>query len=355
LALKKGLLIEKRNVLNEIRSNSMSLQELRFFSIYLAKINARDTKTRVVRFSLDEFRRIMDYGRLNLDQLQNMVDSLLCKVVGVPLEGGGVERFQLFKECRINKDEKDEWYIEIDAHDKALPLMFEFKERYFTYELWNALRLKSANQIRMYEILKQFEFVGERVISIDELRALLGIDKKEYPRFNSFRECVIDACQEALATNTDIKYTYEPTGHRGQGGKVKALKFTISRNESHVDQLSLSDFISQKEMGEALANDGLENESEDDFFAREIYPFMSEACGNEFSSAEVQILYNLIVKIVPHNPNKNRQLEMYDYLKSKYDELKLRASQNAIKRRFGYIKKIIEVDLKANESITQRP
>ena len=276
------------------------------------------------------------------------MDSLLCKVVGVPLESGGYERFQLFKKCRVDKDDKDTWYIEINAHDEALPLMFEFKERYFTYELWNALRLKSANQIRMYEILKQFEFVGERVISIDELRALLGIDKKEYPRFNSFRERVIDACQEALATNTDIKFTYEPTGSRGQGGKVKALKFTISRNESHVDQLSLDDFINQKEMGETLANDGLGNENEDDFFTREIYPFMAEACGNEFKPAEIQVLYNLIVKIVPHNPNKNRQLEMYDYLKGKYDELKLRASQKDIKRRFGYIKKIIEVDLKDN-------
>ena len=76
---------------------------------------------------------------------------------------------------------------------------------------------------------------------------------------------------------------------------------------------------------------------------------LAEACDNEFKPAEIQVLYNLIVKIVPHNPNKNRQLEMYDYLKSKYDELKLRASQKDIKRRFGYIKKIIEVDLKKND------
>lgn len=30
-------IVEKRNVLNELRSNNMNLQELRFFSIYLAK------------------------------------------------------------------------------------------------------------------------------------------------------------------------------------------------------------------------------------------------------------------------------------------------------------------------------
>ena len=30
-------IVQKRNVLNELRKNSMSLQELRFFSIYLSK------------------------------------------------------------------------------------------------------------------------------------------------------------------------------------------------------------------------------------------------------------------------------------------------------------------------------
>ena len=51
---------------------------------------------------------------------------------------------------------KEYVFYEIDAHDRALPLMFDFKNKYFKYELWNALRLKSPNQVRMYEILKQW-------------------------------------------------------------------------------------------------------------------------------------------------------------------------------------------------------
>ena len=150
MAIEKDYLIEKRNILNEIRTNSMSLQELRLFSIYLAKINARDVSTRAVRFELANFQRIMEYGKLNLAQLRNTVDSLLGKVVGVPLETGGFARFQLFKKAVFTKNETGEWYIEIDAHDEALPLMFEFKEKYFTYALWNELKLKSSNQMRMY-------------------------------------------------------------------------------------------------------------------------------------------------------------------------------------------------------------
>jgi len=311
----------------------------------LAKINARDTTTRVVRFSLADFRRIMELGKLNIAHLQSTVDGLLCKVVGVPMDGGGFERFQLFKECRVGNNEKGEWYIEIDANDKALPLMFEFKERYFTYELWNALRLKSANQIRMYEILKQYEYVGERVISVQELRELLGIGKNEYSRFNSFRERVIDACQKALKTYTDIKFAYEPYGSRGRGGKINALKFTISHNDSHIDQLSLAEFITQKEINEITNTEENDTETELNFFNREIYPFMSDACDNEFEPAEIQVLYNLVVKIIPFSQGKNRQLDMFDYLKRKYDELNWRATRTKIKNRLGYLKKIIEADM----------
>ena len=59
-------IVEKRNILNEVRRTSMSLQELRFFSIYLAKINARDIKTRLVRFKLSDFQKIMGFGKMNI-------------------------------------------------------------------------------------------------------------------------------------------------------------------------------------------------------------------------------------------------------------------------------------------------
>lgn len=341
MAIKKDYLIEKRNVLNEIRSNGMSLQELRFFSIYLAKINARDASTRVVRFLLSDFQRIMDYGKLNIAQLQHTIDSLLCKVVGVRLENGGFMRFQLFKSGTFSQDEAGNWYIEIDAHDEALPLMFEFKEHYFTYELWNALRLKSANQLRMYEILKQYEHVGERVIAIDELKALLGINPTEYPRYDNFKTRVLDSCKEALAEYTDIKFTYEPVGKKGKGGKIIFLKFTISRNGNHVDHLSLAEFIDGyvevKQDGAGLMGTGFENKQLD---------FMADACDREFNEAEMQVLYNFIVKIMPPSAGGNWQLDAYGYLKSYYDELKLQAARMKITHRFGYLKKIIEADLK---------
>jgi len=249
--LKKNYLVKKRNILNEIRANNMTLQELRFFNIYLSKIDSHKPETRVVRFALDDFRAIMELGRIDIRYMKNVTNSLLSKVVNVPIEREngefrGYTGFQLFKRCKVYAEESGEWCVEIDAHDDALPLMFEFKNRYFTYELFNALRLKSSNQLRMYEILKQYEKIGTRVLSVDELKEKLGIGKGEYPRYDNLKKWVIDACQQALAKYTDIKFTYEPHGKRGQGGKIMALKFIIEKNENYVDQLTFDMFGGEK-------------------------------------------------------------------------------------------------------------
>lgn len=248
MAIKKNYLIEKRNVLNEIRSNNMTLQELRFFSIYLSKINKNDVNTRVVKFKLEDFRKIMDLGKLNINNIRNATNNLLCKVVNIPDENGkGYRGFQLFKECHVYQDETDnEWYVEIDAHDRALPLLFEFKDRYFTYELWNALRLKSPNQVRMYEILKQYEKIGKREISVTALKELLGIDPKDYTYWQNFKVRVLDACQKALKESTDICYEYE-RGKTGQGGKWVTIIFHIKKNPDYIDQITLEEYIQTKD------------------------------------------------------------------------------------------------------------
>jgi len=346
LAVKRKCLIEKRNVLNEIRANGMTLQELRFFSIYLAKINARDSSTRIVRFPILEFKKIMELVRVNVDYMMSVTNSLLCKVVNIRSETGGYKGFQLFKECSVDKDKNGEWYVEIDAHDEALPLMFEFKEKYFTYELWNALRLKSSNQLRMYEILKQYEQNGERIIPIDELKELLGLDKADYPRFNNFKARVLDSCQEALQTYTDIKFIYEPTGKKGKGGKIYDLKFTIFHNDDHIDQLSLDDFINIQNIQTTAGTGG---DTANIVFENKHLAFLAEACNKEFNEAEMQILHDLIVEINPHVATNNNQYEyevgIYDYLKSRYNELNWRDNQTKITNRFSYFKKMLEMEM----------
>lgn len=343
--LKKTHLVKKRNVLNDIRATSMTLQELRFFSIYLSKINPENIDTRVVRFPLSDFQSIMELGRINIIYMKNVVDGLLCKVVEIPTENGGYRKFQLFKECLVDMDKTGEWFVEIDAHDRALPLMFDYKREFFSYKLWNTLRLKSSNQHRMYETLKRFERAGSMIISVDELKDHLGINEDEYKRYNDFKKWVLDVCQQALDENTDIKFTYEPYGRRGQGGKINQLKFIIRKNDTYIDQLTLDEFIDMNSVPEPLElgkeGTGIDIvEFEVDGINVSPLVFYSEACDNEFSHEQIQVLYDLMIQVVPFAAEDT---ERFDYLRRKYNEMKMRNPR--ANGRFGYLKKLLDIDI----------
>ncbi|MDE6730763.1 MAG: replication initiation protein [Oscillospiraceae bacterium] len=356
-------LVEKRNVLNQIRRNNMTLQELRLFSIYLAKINARDISTRILKFPLKNFCKIMNI-EIKLSQIRENTYHLLQQIVEIPNEDGtrGFTAIQLFKECKLSQDkETGQWFFEIVAHDKAVPYMFDFKERYFTYELWNVLRLKSANQLRMYEILKQYEHFGKRRLSLTELRELLCISPKEYSRWGDFKKRVLDACQQALAEQTDITFTYEPirTGH-----KFTAVTFFIRKNENFVDPLRLEDYINTT-TGEIVLESPKNEESPkrkewiplspdtDDDTANEIYgneemAFLAQACDYEFSPEEMRVLFDYLLAI--GFVGKDNSIRRYQMLRRAYNKLNAAPiipkrdsdEENVHKRRFGFIKWLFE-------------
>jgi len=318
----------------------MTLQELRFFSIYLSKINARDLNTRVVRFPMDDFQAVMELSsRIKIDYMKTVTANLLRQIVAVRDEKtGGYSQFQLFKECTVNQDDNGEWYVEIDAHDKALPLMFEFKAKYFSYQLWNALRLKSSNQLRMYELLKQYEKVGTRIWEVEELKKDLWLENGEYPRYDNFKNRILDPCQEALAKYTDIRFTYEPHGKKGKGGKILRLKFNIEANKDYTDQLTLDMFIVDNRHNEDDIID-MDDDDENSTYKDRI-EFFKGACDNEFSFTEIEILSNKMRECLSPSEFKD-QLYCYHYINDRYKNMQRRADKGGVRSRFGYVKKII--------------
>ena len=232
--LKKKSLVIKQNSLNEAKYSNISSEGLKFFAVYLTKIDQRDISTRIVRFTLAEFTHTigLEQGQ-NIKYFQKIAGKLLSQVVYVPNSNGGFKAFPLFQTFELDKDkETGEWYIEIDAHDKVLELMFGFNNKYFKYEFGNIAGLTSNNQIRMYEILKQYEKLDKREISIEQLRFLLDIKDNEYigsDGFENFKKKVLKPCQKALKEKTDICFDFK-RGKTGRGGKWLSIIFKIHPN-----------------------------------------------------------------------------------------------------------------------------
>lgn len=339
MKLKKGNKVEKRNDLNEIRTKHMTMQQLRFFAIYLSRINARDESTRRVRFPLADFQKIMGLGRLNIANLKAATDGLLCQIVHLPTKNGGYKSFQLFKECTVDKAPDGEWFVEIDAHDKALPMFFDFKEKYFTYDVGNVLRLGSSNQMRMYEILKQRQTLRQPVIiQLQELRELLGLDDDKYTRYQDFRVRILDKAQKELAEQTDIKFTYEPVK---KGRKIAALAFNIQRNDLKFPQMCIEEYIAALPDPEEAEDDAPEFDA-DTTGGGDLY---ADALPDSLSAAEVEALRALAVEHVDAGGGlADAELKVFDYLSEK--TRLMYAQKRAVKQEnyFAWLRKAVAED-----------
>ena len=213
-ALKTDNWVNKRNPLNEIKNCRMTISQVRLFSIYLSKINPlKFDETREVTFKLEEYTKIMQFKQTNTTRLLKTAEDLLGLTIKYWDKDGkyspdgykGLIMSQLFKRFRLYKNDDNEWYVSINCHDDTRKLMFELQRDYFKYELWNVLPLASSNQQRIYELLKQYEYLGERTETVKDLREWLWLKPKEYPRWERFKVRILDASQEALARYTDIK------------------------------------------------------------------------------------------------------------------------------------------------------
>lgn len=331
-------IVEKRNVLNELRTTLHTTQELRLFSIYLSKINPYDKSTRIVKFKLSDFQRIMNFGKLNIAQLKASASGVLKAQVFIPKENGGFKGINLFETFEIDQDSSGSWHVEINATNAALPLMFDFKDRYFKYELWNALRLKAPSQIRMYEILKQYETIGKREIEVKELQELLGVN---YTRWDRFKAKVLDSCQKALKETTDICYTYE-RGKTGKGGKWLTILFHISKNNDYVDQLSLWEYIEQAaEQSEATQEPQLEL-FDTDTEQNESTAFYNGACDDEFTATEIKSLVTIINSMDLPAHEMGTVFAKYHFLLEQYTRFKAIAERTTIRNRYSYFYTMIQ-------------
>ena len=327
--LELGFKVERSNELNTLRPTGMNLTEVRFLAIYQAKINARKPETRTVTFSLAEFAKIMEIKELNIQHIKNVADRIICKPVHIPSTSGtnGFTAIPLFNECEVYQDNATgEWKVKIECHQKALPYMFEMKRNYFTYELWNALKLKSVNQLRMYEILKQYEKIGERTITLDELKNMLGINKGSQAKYQDFRREVLEVCQKALEQHTDIKYTFEPIR---RGRKIHALKFTITRNKNFKDDLRLKEFIKPEDLEDIKDVETVDKAVESLYYR----------CNEAYTMEQLKIMIDYI-----ENSGVKINIGLDNYIYSVYANIKFNGNKvnNLFKYTLGVIKKQLD-------------
>ena len=347
--------VKKSNVLNELRNANASLVEYRLFCVYLAHL-PMNPESNTVTFRLADYAKIAGLKRPRKDDLEAQSENLVSMTAKLDTPDGGFRRLTLFSEFKLHRQD-DEWMVSLECNPKIAPMIREQKGKFLRYKLYNTIFLKSFNQQRLYELLKQYERIGERTVSLSDLRDFLSIEEHQYPVWAVFARDVLQKSQAALKENTDICFEYEPIK---KGRPVVAVKFTITKNAAFVDRLQIEQHMPDN--GEAEDYDGDElhkrapelpedDENQMSFFGvadtaeticKTLLPRFTKGQVQEVAAAVAGYFATLLPDGVA--PSKG-QIAMY--IKQKVAALQAQKEKHTVTYPASYLLKIIRTDTQA--------
>ena len=336
-------LISKSLELNEAKMTKFTRQELRFLEIYLGLIDPRKPETKIQSFTLKNFQEIMGLEQtVQPEHIKDAFDGLRHKDITVKRDDGGFEAFPLFCETILCKSEDGEWAVEIVAYKKAMPLIFKLQEdwQYIKYSMWNTLKLKSKNQMRLYCWAKQHQWHTNRyngyTISVTELREILELSDEDYPEYKIFKRDVLDCSIKAINTLTDIEITYE-IAKKGARGRILELRFTVRDNPVQKDQINDDIEINPLPVPEIQKIDQIPETPESAKEPEEIaiYKKITE---ENFTEEQLELIRTLIIAAFPRLVSMEMRSAHLQYW---YNELKIRDRVENIRSTFNYLKSLV--------------
>lgn len=219
----RALVVKDNRLINA--HYSMSVMEMRLFLAMVVQVKKSDKEFSTYRVRVRDLLDASESKSENLySKMDIITDSLMKRYMRVPLEEGGFKKIGFVS--MIEYKEK-RGIVEVRFDPDLKPYLLQLKQQFTIYDIRNVLQLQSTHSVRIYEVLKQFERIGERTLEVKEIKEILGISGK-YKSYNSFKIRVIEQAKKELTAKCDIAFDYEEIK---VGRKVEAIRFIIIRQK----------------------------------------------------------------------------------------------------------------------------
>lgn len=248
--MKKDLIVQS-NALVEA-CYKLSLQEARIILFLASRIEPDDSDFKDYEIPVKELAEIAQIDSSSLySTMIGVTDTLLKKVFKVKKEDGKTEQFAWLC-AAIHNPRSGSITLRFDKELK--PYLLKLKKNFTSFSLSVAIKFKNIFSFRIYELLKQYESIGKREISIDDLRWMLDLDDNTYPLYGNFKQRVIKPIQKELKEKSDIYFDFDEIK---RGRSINAIRFIIHKQPFPSDQQNLKN---AKAEGQEEAEDVFINE-----------------------------------------------------------------------------------------------
>ena len=222
--LRSYTVVKSNDIIQKARFQ-LSTQEQKIILYLISKIKPGDREFESYQFDIAEFCNVcgidIDNGK-NYKNLKATIKSLADKSLWVQVDDEHEILFRWINDVDLKKKSGK---IEVRFHDKMKPYLLELKNNFTQYELLYILAMKSQYAIRLYELLKSYEYLKRSVIyDIAGLKKLLMAEN--YEVFNNFKQRVIDKAVIEINNLSDVLISYELIK---EGRKYVKVKFHVQQ------------------------------------------------------------------------------------------------------------------------------
>ena len=218
------MIVWKSNDLVRTAKYELLPREYKILVMAISRIQRHQTVFEPVVLTVREFSELLDLKRDAVySDIKAMAETLASRVIR--LFDPQTQTHTWSNWCDVTYTEGS-GCVCILFREPLKPHLLQLADFYVRYGLDNVLRLKSSYHARLYEFLKSWESHGyPRTVPLDELRTIIGAESKGYERFFVLNGSVLKPAREAINSETDIKFCYEPVW---VGRGVTGVKFTIT-------------------------------------------------------------------------------------------------------------------------------
>ena len=254
--MKENQLVTQHNYLIE-GQYKLSLQEKRVVLWLISKIQMDEKNFQIQKLSIREFCNISNVSSKNMyHEIKKITQSMISKLLLV--KNTTENTLTQMSWLSSAKYFYREGLVELRFSSELKPFLLSMKNQFTTISLDEIFKLKSVYSVRVYELLKQYEKIKKRTISVTDFRKFLGISDNEYKLYGHFKSRVLLSSQKEICEKTDLSFEFSEIKI---GKKVAGIIFQIKKNKS-IKKPKIYDFLIKRGFSPTFSSNVLDQYSE---------------------------------------------------------------------------------------------
>jgi len=224
--------IIKANELIQKSRFQLTLQEQKLVLFLISRIIPEDKELHEYTFSISAFCDVCGIDSAsggNYHNIKKTIKALADKSIWIQQDDGKESIFRWIADAIMQRQSGQ---ITVILHEKLKPYLLQIRDKFTQYALLYILAMKGKYSVRMYELLKSYEYLHIKVFDIDELRKLLMAEK--YTRYADFKRNVLDISMREINDFSDMNVNYDVLQN---GRKYAKLKFHIKTKKEIDDRI----------------------------------------------------------------------------------------------------------------------